>query len=194
MNILVVHAHPDPQSFNAAICARVVSTFERRGHVVHVDDLYADEFQPRLTAEEHEQQFTPGVDPSLQRYADNLRWCDALVFVYPTWWSGPPAMLKGWMDRVFARGVAWDLPVGASSVRGRLRNVKRIVGVTTYGSSRRVNMLEGEAGKRIIRRTVRALCNPMTRTTWLALYSIDTSSHDDRIEFLKQIDTRLSRW
>ena len=72
----------------------------------------------------------PGVAPELQRYADDLRWAQALVLVYPTWWSGQPAMLKGWIDRVWVAGVAWDLPPGANVVRPLLRNVRRIVVIT----------------------------------------------------------------
>ena len=72
------------------------------------------------------------------------------MLVYPTWWSGQPAMLKGWIDRVWVAGVAWDLPPGANVLRARLRNVRRIVVVTTHGSSKLVNALEGEAGKRTV--------------------------------------------
>jgi hypothetical protein len=59
----------------------------------------------------------PGTDPSIASYADDLQWCDTLVLVYPTWWSGQPAMLKGWIDRVWVNGVAWTLPDGANRLR-----------------------------------------------------------------------------
>ena len=68
-----------------------------------------------------------------QRYADDLRWAQALVFVYPTWWSGQPAMLKGWIDRVWVAGVAWELPPGADMLKQLLTNVRRIVVVTNNG-------------------------------------------------------------
>ena len=187
MNILVVYAHPDPESFCAAVGTRVVGTFERRGHVVRMADLYADGFDPSLSEREYERQFTPGVDPELQRYADDLRWCEALVFVYPTWWSSPPAMLKGWMDRVWVNGVAWELPDGASRLAPRLQNVRRLVAVTTNGSSKLVNAMEGEAGKRMVTRTLRAVCHPLVRTKWVALYGVDTASARRRDAFLDRV-------
>lgn len=194
MNILVVYCHPVPTSFNAAVRDRAVATLRRGGHEVRVDDLYADGFEPRLTADERAVHLESGVSVELQDYADNLRWCDALVFVYPTWWSGLPAVLKGWLDRVWCRGVAWDLPAGTSTVRGRLRNVRRIAAITTHGSPKRINLLEGQAGKRIISRTLRALCNPFTRVLWLPMYGLDASTDAQRQAFLENVEKRLSRW
>ena len=102
-------------------------------------------------------------------------WCDTLVLVYPTWWSGQPAMLKGWMDRVWVNGVAWDLPTGPTGCDPRLTNVRRLVAVTTHGSSKLVNAVEGEAGKRTLTRSLRSMCHPLARTTWIAMYGVDTS-------------------
>ncbi len=119
---------------------------------------------------------SPGVAPALQRYADDLRWCETLVLVYPTWWSGQPAMLKGWIDRVWANGVAWTLPAGSSRIRPLLCNVRRIVVVTTHGSSKLVNSLQGEGGKRVVTRALRSLCSRRCRTTWVAMYGVDTST------------------
>ena len=194
MNVLVVYCHPDPASLVAAARDRAVSTLERRGHVVHVVDLYAEHFEPRLSAAERAAHRTPGVSSELQVYADQLRWCDALVLVYPTWWSTTPAMLKGWIDRVWARGVAWDLPAGTSTLRGRLRNVRRLAAVTTHGSPRRVNFIEGETGKLLVKRTLRVLCHPLVRVTWLACYGIDTATADERTAFLDRLERKLSRW
>ena len=74
-----------------------------------MSDLYADGFEPAMSLYEKVNRLTPPVSPTSQAYCDNLRWCDALVFIYPTWWSGQPAMLTGWLDRVLVRGVAWEL-------------------------------------------------------------------------------------
>jgi NAD(P)H dehydrogenase (quinone) len=194
VNVLVVYCHPDPSSLVAAVRERAVATLERGGHVVHVVDLYADGFDPCLTADERAHHREPGVSPTLQSYADDLRWCDALLLVYPTWWGTVPAMLKGWIDRVWALGVAWDLPAGTSTVRGRLRNIRRLGVVTTYGSPRRVNMVEGEPGKRLVKRTLRVLCHPLTRLSWIRLYGVDTATDSRRRAFLDRVESRLSRW
>ncbi|MBA2386298.1 MAG: NAD(P)H-dependent oxidoreductase [Acidimicrobiia bacterium] len=194
MNVLVVYCHPDPESFIAAARCVVVDTLKRGGHEVRVEDLYADGFQPAMTADERLTHREPGVAAELQHYADDLRWCEAIVLVYPTWWSGLPAMLKGWVDRVWARGIAWDLPAGASTVRGRLRNVRRLAIVTSHGSSRWVNWLEGQCGRFSVMRGLRVLCHPLTRTSFLAIYAMDSNGHDDRRRFLDHVERRFISW
>jgi putative NADPH-quinone reductase len=160
---------------------------------VRVTDLYAEHFDPAFSATEHDRHLEPGTDPSIASHADDLRWCDTIVLVYPTWWGGQPAMLKGWIDRVWACGVAWELPEGANRLRPRLRNVRRLVAVTTHGSSKLVNAIEGEGGKRTLTRALRVLCHPLCRTKWLALYRIDTATAEQRAQFLERVDRELSR-
>jgi putative NADPH-quinone reductase len=102
-------------------------------------------------------------------------------------------MLKGWIDRVWVNGVAWELPEGANRLRPLLSNVRRIVVVTTHGSSKLVNALEGESGKRTVTRSLRTMCHPLTRTNWLALYGVDAASADRRGAFLDRVERRLAR-
>ena len=106
--VLVVYCHPNPQSFTAAARDRALEALATHRHDVRLIDLYADGFEPAMSCDERRTHKEPGVAPELQRYADDLRWAQALVLVYPTWWSGQPAMLKGWIDRVFANGWAYD--------------------------------------------------------------------------------------
>jgi NAD(P)H dehydrogenase (quinone) len=193
MRVLVVHCHPNPDSFVSAACARVLAGLEHAGHQVRVDDLYAQGFEPCVTADDRSRHLEPGVHPTIEPYADNLRWCEALVLVYPTWWSGQPAMLKGWIDRVWACGIAWNLPEGANRLRPLLRNVRRIVVVTTHGSSKLMNSLEGEAGKRTVNRGLRVLCHPRCRTSWWAFYGTDTSTAEQRARFLDRVERRAVR-
>jgi NAD(P)H dehydrogenase (quinone) len=190
---LVVYCHPLDESFVRVVRDRTIHALRSGGADVRVDDLYADEFDPTFTAQERADHRVAGADPSLQRYVDNLQWCDTLVLVYPTWWAGQPAMLKGWIDRVWVRGVAWDLPEGADHVVPLLKNVRRLVAVTTHGSSKFVNAVEGEGGKRTLTRSLRAMCHPFARTTWLALYGTDASSPGDRAAFLRRIDRRIGK-
>jgi NAD(P)H dehydrogenase (quinone) len=188
---LVVHCHPDPDSFTAAARDRAVTALRKRGDEVRVTDLYAVHFNPVLSAEERARYFEPGPDLSVAEHAADLQWCEQLVLVYPTWWSGHPAMLKGWFDRVWAKDVAFDLPPDSNRVHARLRNVRRIVAITTHGSSKWINVLEGEVGKRTMTRTLRTVCHPLARTKWIALYGIDTASEKQRTAFLDRIDRRL---
>lgn len=191
--ILVVHCHPLDDSMIATVGGRVVASLEAGGVEYRVRDLYAEGFVPELSAEEHRTHLRPGVADDVRSHADDLRWADTLVFVYPTWWSGQPAMLKGWIDRVFACGVAWELPDGASRLKPRLRNVRRIVAVTTHGSSRLVNAVQSPGGRRTLFRSVRAMCHPLTRTRWIALYGIDTCTDSERADFLDRVENRMAR-
>jgi len=193
MRVLVVYCHPDPDSLVAAARDRALAGLASAGHEVRVTDLYADGFEPAMSAQERLAHSDPGVEPDLQPYADDLAWAEALVLVYPTWVSGQPATLKGWIDRVWVAGVAWELPEGAKVLRPSLGNIRRIVVVTTHGSSKWINAVQGEAGKRTVTRAIRTMCNKRTRTTWCALYGLDTIDGSKRIAFLDRVERTLAK-
>ncbi|MEO6123054.1 MAG: NAD(P)H-dependent oxidoreductase [Ilumatobacteraceae bacterium] len=194
MKTLVVYCHPSSTSFTAAVRDAALAGLAAGGHDVRVTDLYAEQFDPVFTASDRSLHLSPPeTKPHLGHHADDLRWCESLVLIYPTWWSGQPAMLKGWIDRIWVNGVAWTLPDGANRLRPGLTNVRRITAVTTHGSSKLVNALEGETGKRVVFRSLRLLCSRLTRTRWIALYAIDTCTADDRTAFLAKVTARLAR-
>ncbi len=189
MKALVVHCHPNPDSLCAAARDRVVAGLEAGGHELRLRDLYAEDFVPELSSWERVHHLDdPANKPDIAPYADDLRWCDTLILVYPTWYSAQPAMLKGWMDRVWVRGVAYELPEGGNRIRPLLHNIRRIVVVTTHGSAKWVNAVQGEGGKRVAFRSLRVLCSRRCRTTWLALYGADTSGADRRVAFLDRVE------
>lgn len=191
MRTLVVHCHPDPESFTAAVRDRAIEALRERGNEVRLTDLYAAGFDPVLSKREQARHLEPGPDPSVADHAADLQWCQQLVLVYPTWWSGQPAMLKGWFDRVLVKDVAFELPPDSNRIHAKLRNVKRIVAITTHGSSKLVNALEGEVGKRMVTRTLRAVCHPFARTRWIALYGIDTATDAKKAAFLERVGRQL---
>jgi NAD(P)H dehydrogenase (quinone) len=193
VRVLLVHCHPDPASLVTAARDRALAGLRAAGHDVRVTDLYAEGFDPVVGADERRVHLEPGCATGVQRHADDLRWCEALVLVYPTWWSGQPAMLKGWIDRVWACGIAWELPPGTNRLRPLLHDVRRIVAITTHGSSKYVNALEGEAGKRTMTRSLRAMCSRRCRTSWIALYGVDTAPVEARTAFLDRVERRMAR-
>lgn len=194
MNVLVVHAHPNPDSFAAEILHRVESGLASGSATVRIRNLYAEGFEPCLSLDERQRHLDPpSTKPDLSSHFDDLRWCDTIVFVHPTWWGSQPAMLKGWFDRVLVRGIAWDLPEGARRLRPGLGNVRRLVTVTTHGSSRFFNALQGVPGKRIVNRSLRAICHPLCRTRWIAMYRLDTSTNSQRSDFLDRVESAMSR-
>ena len=192
MRVHLVYCHPSETSFTAAVRDRAMVGLHAAGHDVRVSDLYADGFVLELSAWERTNHLAPPeTKPDIAEYAANLRWCEALVLVYPTWWAGQPAMLKGWIDRVWVAGVAYELPEGANRIRPRLHNIRRIVAITTHGSTKLVNALEGEGGKRIVTRSLRVLCSKRARTTWIALYNIDRSTDARRAAHLARVEQAM---
>jgi NAD(P)H dehydrogenase (quinone) len=123
----------------------------------------------------------------------NLRWAEALVFVYPTWWYGLPAMLKGWMDRAFVPHVAFTMPTETQGIRGNLRNIRRIDVVTTCGATWLLSKVMGEPGRKTILRGLRSICHPLCRTSYTALYKMDTVSREHRETHLARVRRRMAR-
>lgn len=198
MNVLVLFAHPLADSYGRAIHDQVMSSLHVDGHEVRSHNLWQENFDPVLSAVEKREHFAApetktANDSLLAAHVADLRWCEAIVFVYPSWWSAPPAIMKGWFDRVLMQGVAWTFPEGATRLHAGLTHVRRLVAVTTYGSSRWVNALEGEPGKATIRRGLRVLCNVRCRSTWIADYGVDRASRESCSHFLAKLPRRLHR-
>jgi NAD(P)H dehydrogenase (quinone) len=192
---LVVFAHPDPDSFGAAVRAAAVAGLERGGHRVEVIDLYGEGFRTAMTAEERLAYHSPQplLDPQVIAHAELVRHAEALVFVYPTWWSGLPAILKGWLERVFGDGVAFTMHPETGKVVPALRHVRVIVGVTTYGSPHWSRVLLGDAGRRTLHRALWLCCPRRTKRVWLGLDGVDGTAEDTRRAYLARVERRLAR-
>jgi putative NADPH-quinone reductase len=193
VRVLVVHAHPSRESLSGHLLDRVLAGLGRAGHAVDVVDLYREGFEARMSAEERALHLEgPERKPWLEPHASLLRRAEAIVWVYPTWWSGPPAVLKGWIDRIWTEGVAYTYPPGARRLRPGLRNVRTLAVVTTHGSSRWVNRLEGEVGRRLVLRGLRVLCHPLCRRRWIALYGVDRASPDRIRRFADRVEEAMA--
>lgn len=198
MNVLVVYAHPEPESTVGRLRNAVLEELASLNHVVRQHDLYAEDFNPVMSAFErknHSTALAPKLDliPELRPYVENLLWCEALVLVYPTWWSGQPAIMKGWIDRVFVNEVAWTLPEDANRLKPLLTNIRRLVVVTTHGSTKFVNAMEGESGKRTVFRSLRFMMHWRARCTWIAIYGLDRIAVEKRDEVIVRARRRLRK-
>ncbi len=192
--VLVVYCHPRSDSFAAALRDAALAALAAAGHESRLIDLYADGFDPAMSAAEHRDYEVEGVNEApIAGQLAHLRWAEALVFVYPTWWFGLPAMLKGWLDRVFVPHATFAMPDGMIPIRPRLTNIRSITVVTTCGASWLFSKLAGEPGRRTLLRGIRWLCNPRCRTRYLALYRMDSSSREDRAAYLSRVKRTLSR-
>ena len=192
MRVLLVHCHPRPDSFNAALREAAASALEAAGHEVESLDLYEENFDPRLSARERGAYYDGETGrPELAGHIAALRRAEALVLVYPTWWFGPPAMLKGWFDRVWLPGVAFALG-GAKVLQPRLTNIRRIAVVTTYGSPRWLLWLVGWPDWRLFRFGIRPLCARGCRLDWIALTGMDRATPRMRERFVARLRRRLA--
>jgi putative NADPH-quinone reductase len=192
MQVVVVLAHPNSDSLSHAIAERACAGLRTAGHEVHLLDLYALGFRAAMSLEDHVAYHGehPAIDPMVARHAALVQQAQALVFVYPTWWSSMPAMLKGWLERVMVPGVAFVFGKNGK-VRPGLTNVRHIVGISVYGSPRAYVRLVNDNGRRTITRALRLNTGLRTRRSWLALYAIDTSTAAQRAAFLDRVERRM---
>lgn len=196
MRALVVYCHPRSESFTAAVLSVVLKKLEKAGADIRVLDLYADGFQPVLSRHELETYLEcPANQAPVQDDVDSVLWCDTLIFVYPTWWYGLPAMLKGWLDRVLLPDVAFEMPKAeGETIRSGLGHITRLGVFTTCGASWGLTQLVGAPGKRTLLRGVRFLCARRCKTTFAAHYLMDTSTQSSREKHLAKVAARMDRF
>ena len=177
MRALVVYCHPHEGSFNSAVRDTVLAHLHAAGVEVRLHDLYADGFTPVLTGPEWNGYLDcPANRAPVENYCRDVEWCDTLIFVYPTWWYGLPAMLKGWLDRVLLPDVAFVMPQAeGETIRPGLQHIKRLGVFTTCGASRWLTWFIGAPGKRTLMRGVGLLLAPRSRKVFAAHFLMDSA-------------------
>lgn len=195
MRALVVHCHPRPDSFTAAVCDVVIGKLNAAGAEIRLRDLYAEGFQPTLSATEHESyEICPDNCAPVRSHVDDLQWCDTLIFVYPTWWYGLPAVLKGWLDRVLLPDVAFMMPdAEGATIQPGLSHIKRLGVFTTCGASWWLTMFVGAPGKRTLMRGVGILCAKPLKKIYAAHYLMDSSTMASRNRHLEKVARKMER-
>lgn len=195
MKLLVVYCHPCPESFCAAVRDVALSALAKAGHETRLIDLHASGFDPIMGPDERRGYHTARKNEApVAEHLAQLRWAEGVLFVYPTWWYGPPAMLKGWLDRVWVPHATFVMPEPGKPIGRVLVNIRLLGAVTTLGSPWwwwRVVM--GEPGRRIMLRGLRPLVAPRAKTLWLALHDMDSVSEAKRKGFLEKVGERLAR-
>ena len=196
MRALVVYCHPREASFTSAVRDLVLTKLAAAKAEVRLLDLYAEGFDPILSAEEHEGYETcPDNIAPVAAHVDDLRWCDTLIFVYPTWWYGLPAVLKGWLDRVLLPDVAFLMPSpDVKTIRPGLPHIRRLAVFTTCGASRWLTFLVGSPGKRTLMRGVGLLCGRPVRRAYAAHYLMDSSTDASRAAHLDRVAAKMDRF
>ncbi|MFZ2100585.1 MAG: NAD(P)H-dependent oxidoreductase [Oricola sp.] len=195
MRILVVYCHPVPESYGAALRDAVMGALGQAGHETRLIDLYAEKFDPVMGCEErrtyNEMQSHQHPVPE---HAAHLAWAEGLVFVYPTWWYGLPAMLKGWLDRVWTPEITFSISPGTRRITPLMTHIRKLGVVTTCGAPRWWSHVVGHPGKRTILRGVRALFARRCKTVFLAHYLMDVSTPQSRLAFLDRVERTMRRF
>lgn len=192
MRVLYVYCHPLPESFHAAVRDEALAALAEAGHAVDLLDLYAEGFDPVLDAEGRRHYHdTARNRGGLEPYVRRLQAAEALVLQFPTWCFGPPALLKGFFDRLLMPGVAFDLS-DPQNVRPSLTGIRRIVGIVTFGRPRHMVWWMGNPPKKLVTRYIRWLTGG-ARADFHALYHMNVATAADRDRFTAGVRRRMSR-
>ena len=194
MRVLYVYCHPVPESFHAAIRAEAVSALARAGHEVDVMDLYADGFDPVLSADGRRAYHDVTRNRAgLEDYVMRLQRCEAIVLQFPTWIFGPPAILKGWFDRIMMPGVSIDLSE-PGNVKVLLGNIRKIAGISTYGRPRWMALYMGDPSRMLVKRYMRRLTGGRARAEYHALYHMNVATDTQRKGFIAEVSHAMERF
>jgi NAD(P)H dehydrogenase (quinone) len=194
MRVLVIYSHPVETSYNSALHQEVVRNLRAAGHEVDDCDLYAEDFNPVLSrAERLGYHAVPSNRLPVQRYVDRLLWAESLVFCFPTWCFGMPAILKGFFDRVLMPGVAFDIS-DPHNVKPALTHIKRISAVVTYGRPRWTAMLMGDPPRKSITRYLKLLTGGSARTDYHAQYHMNVATAERLNNFKSRVGRAMLRF
>jgi len=195
MRVLLVLAHPLPESFAASVAKTVRETLEADGHSVDLLDLYAENFDPRLTEKERRGYFDTPYDTSdVAGLVARLQAAEALILVFPQWWFNLPAVLKGFFDRVFAPGIAFRHDKAGGRIIPLLTNIRHFWAFTTTGSPWWVvKFYMGDPVRRQLKRGIAIFCSKRVDFQMLALHDMDRATDDKRKTHLERVRAALQR-
>ncbi|WP_027169759.1 NAD(P)H-dependent oxidoreductase [Mesorhizobium sp. WSM3224] len=196
MKVNVVYAHPAEDSYLASLHRRIVEVLRARGDEVVDFDLYAMKFDPVMQSAELKGHADLSLAPTdLEVYVDALKWAEACVFCFPTWWSGMPAVLKGYFDRVWRPGVAFELPTDGGTIKPALLNIRRMGVVTTCGSPWWYTRLYmQDPGRKVLLRGLKSMCGRTENHLYLSKYSVESTSKEKRERFARKVEQRFERF
>ncbi len=196
MKCLIVSAHPLDDSLCKQLSKQVETKLVHAGHEVTVEDLYAENFEPALTAVERKSYYGGEYDSSnITEQVGRLQEAEAIIFLFPTWWFGFPAILKGWFDRVWGPGIAYDHAMDFGPIQPRLDNLRRVLVVTTLGSPRWVDYLVlWRPVKRIMKLALLGTCAKKCKLQFLSLYNSEKLNEQRIFAFKNRIEKALATW
>ena len=194
MNILVILAHPDKASFNHAVADAVVAQCRQNGHRVFFHDLHGENFDPVMPSSEIPE--SGPVNPAVRQHCRELAGADGIVVVHPNWWGMPPAILKGWIDRVVRSGVAYRFLEGDGGEGvpvGLLRANAAIVFNTSNTPAERERNVFGDPLEALWKTCIFDLCG--VRTFHRRMFGVMvTSTPEQRAGWLDEVRATVDRF
>lgn len=196
MKCLVVIAHPLGESLCRTMARAVIDALSAAGHEVEVEDLYEDGFPPSLTAAERRSYYSPPFDSSeLAPQISRLLAAEALILVFPTWWFGFPAVLKGWFDRVWAPGIAYDHADDYGPITPRLVGLRKTLAITSLGAPWWVDrLILRQPVKRVLKTALLGTCAPQCRFEMLSVHRAERLTASQVDACCAQVRRTIARW
>ncbi|MCD7971847.1 MAG: NAD(P)H-dependent oxidoreductase [Candidatus Azobacteroides sp.] len=185
MNVSVILGHPYAGSFNHAIAAKVVETLERNRHHVYFHDLYQEGFNPVIPAEELISDYSE--DELVKLHCKEIKETEGIIIIHPNWWGQPPAILKGWVDRVFRQEIAYTFPEGDNGGGlpiGLLKAKVALIFNTSNTPEERENTVFGDPLENIWKACVFGFCNIHTYERKMYRVIAD-STYEERVKWLE---------
>lgn len=193
MRVLYLYCHPLAESFHAAIRERALRGLDRAGHDVDLCDLYAEGFDPVMSAEGRRDYHDVSRNQrGLEDHVSRLQAAEWLVVQFPVWSFGPPAMLKGYFDRLLMPGVGFDISDPAR-VR-RLLGYRRVTGFATYGRPRSRAIAMGDPPRKLVTRYLRLMARGPVQAEYHALYHMNVADEAKRAAFLDRAEAVTARF
>jgi putative NADPH-quinone reductase len=194
MKISIILGHPKKGSFNHAIAGAAVETLKNNGHAVMYHDLYEESFDPVLP--DNEMPKDADLAPLIKIHCNEVAGADGIIIVHPNWWGQPPALLKGWIDRVLRPGVAYEFrgdDTGEGVPVGLLKATAALVFNTSNTQQEREQEVFGDPLETIWRNCIFGLCGTMDvyRTTFGVMV---TSSEHQREAWLQEVRETVNRY
>jgi putative NADPH-quinone reductase len=168
----------------------------QQGHEVIIEDLYGDSFNPVLSENERATYYSKHYDSSdIQEQVERLVNAQALVLLFPTWWFGFPAMLKGWFDRVWGPGAAYEHADDYGPIEPKLENLQRVLAITSMGSPWWIDRLVmWRPVKRVLKLALMGACSKGSKLQFLTLYNSEKLDEQQIKAFQDRIDKVLISW
>lgn len=181
MNVLIILGHPDKKSFNHAIAQTCIYNLEANGHSIVFHDLYAEKFNPLLVVNSENKECV--IDESVKIHCEDLKNSDAIIIIHPDWWGQPPAIIKGWLDRIFLPEVAYEFDIEKHMPIGLLKAQYAIV----FNTSNNKTKIETDPLEIIWKDRVFNMCG-IDKVERRNFCNVKESNKNTRLNWLSEVD------